>query len=143
MLSHRSIRVGDQIKQEIASIMIEEMRDPRVGFVTVTHVQVTNDLQLARVYLSIQQARDEKKVFSSLKRAAGFIRGKLARRLSLRRTPALSFFPDRECDEKSRLFNVLDDIRLEDAARSKQDVSSENPQQQEELHEEDFRKELQ
>jgi len=120
MLSHRSVRVGDQVKEAVAAILIEEMRDPRIGFVTVTHVQVSNDLQLARVYLSVQQKRDERQVFSSLKRAAGFIRGKLARRLPLRRTPALSFYPDRDAEQKTRLFNLLDDIRLEESGSSEE-----------------------
>ena len=125
MLSHRTIRVGDQIKKEIAAILCEEMRDPQIGFVTVTHVQVSNDLQFAKVYLSIQQSQDEKKTFASLKRASGFIRGKLSHRLPLRKTPALTFLPDRKSEKTTHLFDLLDEIRLEDTSGNKGKVIGE------------------
>lgn len=128
MLSHRTIRVGDQIKQEIAVILTEEMRDPRIGFVTVTRVQVSNDLQFAKVYLSIQQDQDEKKTFTGLKRASGFIRGKLARRIPLRRTPALTFLPDRATEHTTYLFNLLEEVRLKEAHQHGDQVIGEEMQ---------------
>ena len=103
-------RVADLLKQEIADILAKKVRDPRIGFVTVTHADVSRDLQNARVYVSIQERQDQKKVFLALNKASGFVRGELARRLSLRRIPALTFAPDAAGENLSHLLSVLEEV---------------------------------
>ncbi len=106
-------RVADLLKEEIADILTTKVRDPRIGFVTVTGADVSGDFRNANVYVSIQQKQDAKKVFSALKKASGFVRGELAKRLSLRRIPALTFVPDRATEKVSHLLGVLEEIGIE------------------------------
>lgn len=107
-------RVADLLKQEIADILTKKVRDPRIGFVTVTHADVSSDLQNARVYVSIQERQDQKKVFLALNKASGFVRGELARRLSLRRIPVLTFAPDTAVENLSHLLSVLEEVATEE-----------------------------
>ncbi|MBI4401607.1 MAG: 30S ribosome-binding factor RbfA, partial [Nitrospirae bacterium] len=88
----RATRVADQIRMEVADIIMRKTKDPRLGSVTVTNVELTNDLRLARVFVTTltdgQHAAD---AFAGLTKASGFIRSELGRRLHLRYTPELIF----------------------------------------------------
>src|SRR5256712_2701966 len=87
----RTDRVGDQIRMEIADILMRRLKDPRVGFVTVTAVDVTADLRQAWVYVTVlQQGPQEAETLAVLARAEGFIRGEVGRRLKLRDVPQLT-----------------------------------------------------
>ena len=89
----RASGVGDQIRVEIADLLAREVHDPGIGFLTITYVKVTSDLQQARVYYTTmgdEKARRESQ--RALDRAAPFLRRQLGRRLSLRRVPDLQFF---------------------------------------------------
>src|SRR5438445_11836961 len=91
----RTDRVGDQIRMEIADILMRRLKDPRVGFVTVTAVDVTADLRQAWVYVTVlQQGPQEAETLAVLARAEGFIRSELGRRLTLRYVPELTFGQD-------------------------------------------------
>src|SRR5678809_515700 len=94
MPSHRPDRVGDQIRQEISELLSRgAVHDPGVGFITLTTVKVSPDLQLARVYytsLGDEKARGE--TAKALGRATPFLRPQVAQRLRLRRAPELQFF---------------------------------------------------
>jgi ribosome-binding factor A len=112
--SQRPTRVGDQIRVEIANLLAREVHDPGIGFLTVTRVQVTPDLQQARVYyttLGDAQARRESR--RALDRAASFLRRQLGGRLRLRRVPELQFFFDESVERHDRIEQILQEIHAE------------------------------
>jgi len=112
----RTERVSDQIRMEIADILMRRVKDPRVGFVTVTAVDVTADLKQAWVYVTVlQQGAQEAETLGALSRAEGFIRGELGRRLTLRYVPALKFVKDTSIDRVTRVLNLLDEVRPKSA----------------------------
>ena len=107
----RTDRVSDQIRMEIADILMRQVKDPRVGFVTVTGVEVTADLKQAWVYVTVlQQGAQEAGTMEALSRAEGFIRGELGRRLKLRYVPTLTFAKDTSVDRVSRVMGLLDQV---------------------------------
>lgn len=95
---------------EIADILMHKVKDPRIGFVTVTAVKVTEDLRSANIYVSGFGA-DAQATLEGLKKARGFMRGELGRRLKLRFTPELSFSEDRAAEEASRLDRIMDEMK--------------------------------
>jgi ribosome-binding factor A len=106
--------VGDQIREEVADLLAREVHDPGIGFLTITHVRVTPDLQQARVYyttLGDDQARHESR--RALERAAPFLRRQLGRRLRLRRIPELQFFFDESIERHDRIERILQEIEAE------------------------------
>jgi ribosome-binding factor A len=107
----RTDRVADQIKMEIADILMKKIKDPRIGFVTVTSVEISDDLQHAKVFVSVQKDQDPKKTFIGLKKATGFVRGELAKRLPLRRTPEVVFLPDTSSERVAHILDLLDQIK--------------------------------
>ncbi len=112
----RTERVSDQIRMEIADILMRRVKDPRVGFVTVTAVDVTADLKQAWVYVTVlQQGAQEAETLGALSRAEGFIRGELGRRLTLRYVPVLKFVKDTSIDRVTRVLNLLDEVRPKQA----------------------------
>jgi ribosome-binding factor A len=116
MPSTRPSRVGDQIREEISELLMRDLHDPGIGFVTVTHVKVTADLQQARVYytsLGGEKARRESA--RALARAKPFLRRQLGQRLRLRRTPELQFFFDESIERQDRIERILQEINLERA----------------------------
>jgi ribosome-binding factor A len=118
MTSPRPSRVGDQIRAEIADLLMKEIHDPGIGFLTVTHVKVTSDLQQARVYyttLGDEKARRESA--RALERATPFLRRQLGQRLRLRRAPELQFFFDESIERQDRIERILQEINLERAER--------------------------
>ena len=120
----RTDRVSDQIRMEIADILMRKVKDPRVGFVTVTGVEVTADLKQAWVYVTVlQQGAQEADTreagtMEALARAEGFIRGELGRRLKLRYVPTLTFAKDASVDRVSRVMGLLDQVRPRPAGSS-------------------------
>jgi ribosome-binding factor A len=109
----RSERVNDLVRMEVADILARRLKDPRIGFVTVTGVEVSDDLQRAKVYVSILEERDRKKILGALSKAAGFVRGELGRRLSLRYTPEVSFFPDDVFRKTQHVLELLEGLKKE------------------------------
>ncbi len=104
----RTDRVADQIKMEIADILAKKTKDPRIGFVTVTSVEISDDLKQAKVFVSVRE--DEKKTFIGLRKATGFVRAELARRLQLRRIPEIAFLPDTFTEKVTHILDLLDKI---------------------------------
>jgi ribosome-binding factor A len=112
----RTERVGDQIQLEIADILSRRMRDPRVGFVTITSVDVTADLKQAWVYVTVlQEGEQGNEAIATLARATGFIRRELGRRLKLRYVPELTFVRDPSVDQVRRVMSLLDELHGEKA----------------------------
>jgi len=118
MASSRPERIGDQIRVEITGMLSRQVHDPGIGFLTVTRVEVTADLQHARVYytaLGDQKARRESA--RALERASPFLRRQLAGRLRLRRAPELQFFYDESIETQDRIERILMEIEQERAQR--------------------------
>jgi len=123
----RRLRLGDQLQVELADLIQRELKDPRVGFVTVTEVRMSPDLKHARVYVSVYEGEEEKKQESitALQRAEGFLRHSLGRRLRLRYVPALRFVVDDTLDHSARIDELLED------SNANLEGSNENPEDSE------------
>ena len=122
---YRPHRVGDQIRQELSEILSRgEVHDPGIGFITLTRVQVTPDLQLARVYYtSLGDPDARKQTARALTRATGFFRRQIGSRLQLRRVPELEFRFDESIAHQDRIEQILRDIHAQDAERASQSES--------------------
>jgi len=104
-------RVGEQIKKELSVIIQSELKDPRIGFITVTGVEVTNDLSQASVYLSVLGSDEQKEAtLKALANGTGFIRSELGKRIRLRHTPQLLFKFDSSIEYGSRIESLLESI---------------------------------
>jgi ribosome-binding factor A len=107
-------RVGEQIKKELSVLIQSELKDPRIGFVTVTGVEVPNDLSQAKVYLSVLGDEEQKKnTLSALDKANGYLRSELGKRVRLRHTPELIFKFDESIAYGSHIEKLLSDIEKE------------------------------
>jgi ribosome-binding factor A len=105
----RTRRVAEQIQRELATLLHEDIKDPRLGMVSVSGVVVSRDLAHARVYVTV--LGDEKAVADSLgvlQRAAGFLRHRLGEQMRIRTVPQLQFFYDRSLEEGARMDALID-----------------------------------
>ena len=115
--TRRPEQVAGTIRQVITDALAREVRDPRVGFVTVTGVLVTNDLSHARVMVSVAGDDAEKeKALEGLRSAAGFLRTRAARALTTRTVPELHFELDKGVEHAARIEELLGSIRREEQA---------------------------
>ena len=105
----RPERVAERMKREIAGILARELEDPRISsMVSVTDVEVTQDLSFARVFVSVLAAGEERrKALEALQHAAGFVRHQLASRLGLREVPELRFVHDESIERGARVEDIL------------------------------------
>ncbi|MCK5690464.1 30S ribosome-binding factor RbfA [Myxococcota bacterium] len=104
----RAQRIAGQIRQELADLLINHVKDPRVGFATLTEVRVTGDLRKARVFVSTIGTDEEREATKeALQRASGFLRRELAQRMRLKFTPQLEFFNDTSLDRADRVEAVF------------------------------------
>ncbi len=105
-------RVAEQIKKEVSQLIQNEIKDPRIGFITVTDVEVTGDLQQATIFISILGNETQKQEsLAGLTKAEGFIRRELGKRIRLRHTPELSFSFDNSIEYGSKIEKLLSDIK--------------------------------
>jgi ribosome-binding factor A len=128
MPNSRPARIGDQIRVEITGMLSRQVHDPGIGFLTITRVDVTADLQHARVYyttLGDDKARRESA--RALERASPFLRRQLAGRLRLRRAPELQFFFDVTVEQHDRIEKILMELQEERASRPPDDEPSASP----------------
>jgi ribosome-binding factor A len=110
----RPDRVAEQIRHDLAVLLQREVHDPGIGFVTLTRVTVSPDLQLARVfYTSLGDEKARKETARALERAAPFLRKEIGRRIRLRRTPELRFEFDRNVENQDRIEQILLDLERE------------------------------
>lgn len=109
-MSLRAHRVAEQMKKELGEIISRKTKDPRIGFVTVTDVQVTGDLQQAKVFISVLgNDEDKENTLKGLAKATGFIRSEIGQRIRLRKTPEISF----EFDESIQYGNKIEKLLKE------------------------------
>ncbi|HEY0871906.1 MAG TPA: 30S ribosome-binding factor RbfA [Vicinamibacterales bacterium] len=124
----RPDRVADQLRQELAELIAREVHDPGVGFLTITYVKVTPDLQQARVYYTtIGDEKARKETDRALNRTIPFLRRRLGRRLHLKHVPTLDFFYDESIERQDRIERIMLDIQAERAEHPHlNDLAAEN-----------------
>jgi len=121
MMSQRVQRVAEEIKQEIGKIIHDELKDPRIGFVTITKVDLSPDLRYASVYFSVLGTKKESRDTQvGLTRSAGFIRKLLGRRMKLRYTPQVTFKLDESAEYSIRISEVLEKIKNKDKSNERE-----------------------
>jgi ribosome-binding factor A len=102
-------RVNEVIRQVLGDVIATDLKDPRIGFVTVTDVDTSPDLRTARVYVSVLGDESERdKALAGLRSSHGFLQGKIATELRMKRTPTLTFHYDDSVDRGVRISRLLD-----------------------------------
>ena len=110
----RPDRVGDQVRQELAELIAREVHDPGIGFLTITRVKLTPDLQQARVfYTTLGDDRQRAETAKALRRASTFLRRQIGRRLRLKHVPELQFYYDESIERQDRIERIIQDIHTE------------------------------
>jgi len=118
----RAQRVADQIQKILASLIQNELKDPRVGMVTITAVAVSKEFDVAKVYFSsFSLDGDTSETLKGLTQSAGVLRSALAKRLKIRTTPKLMFVLDESVEYGNRLSTLIDDAMDEEASPSVDD----------------------
>ncbi len=112
--SNRLGRISDQLKQELALLIQNELRDPRLGMVSVLDVKVSKDLAHADVFITVLNA-DTNEAVDTLNNASGFLRSLLAKNLNLRSTPRLKFIFDESVERGRKLSSLIDEAMAQDA----------------------------
>lgn len=118
----RSQRVSEQILRELAELIRLEVKDPRVGFITLTEVELTPDYAHAKVYFTSMTGQDDlDETLAGLRRASGFLRRELGRRVRIHTTPELHFYYDKSVEQGSRMSQLIDKVVREDSERQHDD----------------------
>uniref|UniRef100_A0A7V4LC54 Ribosome-binding factor A n=1 Tax=Desulfobacca acetoxidans TaxID=60893 RepID=A0A7V4LC54_9BACT len=107
----RPSRVGHLLRQILADILLTRVADPRLGELTITAVDMSPDLKLARVVLLVRQGADPEEIVAALDRALGFIKAEVAREHILRTMPEFSFLPDESLEKAEKLEMLLQAAR--------------------------------
>jgi ribosome-binding factor A len=116
VIRRRSERLAEEIREEVARMIATELKDPRLGFVTVVRVELAHDLGYARVHVGVLGTeKDREKSLVALRSAAGFVRRELGKRLRIHHTPEIDFRYDKGLDATDRVAQLLQ----EDAGREK------------------------
>jgi ribosome-binding factor A len=103
----RSQRVSDLLRKEIADIIMYKLKDPRIGFITVTGVDVTDDIKIARIYVSILKDEERKTTIEILNSAKSFIRSELSKRLRMKFIPSIEFRLDTSIEYGDKIDRLL------------------------------------
>lgn len=106
----RSERVADLIREEIADLIMYKLKDPRIGFVTVTGVEMTPDLKMAKVYVSVLREEDRRGTLEILNSSKSFIRSSLSKRLRLKFIPTVEFVMDTSIDYGFKMDKLLKEL---------------------------------
>jgi ribosome-binding factor A len=119
----RPDRVGDQIREELSEMLARgEVHDPGIGFITLTHVKVSADLQVAHVfYTTLGDAANRRETQKALERATPFFRRQIGARVRLRRVPEVEFRFDEAIQHQDRIEQILRDLKQEEASRAEPD----------------------
>lgn len=126
----RSERVAELLRRDLAQLIREKVKDPRVGMVTILDVSVSKDLSFAKVWFDVLEAEKGAIAAETLNRASGFLRRELGRELKLRITPGLKFFYDDTQLRGNTLSALIDKVVAEDqAAHEHDDVPAESDDQ--------------
>jgi ribosome-binding factor A len=133
----RPDRVGEEIRQVLAELLLREVHDPGVGFVTLTRVKVSPDLQLARVFYTLMgDDGKQREAQRALERTVPFLRRQIASRIRLRRVPELRFQLDESIAHQDRIERILLELAEERRARGDVESLAPGPTDDEEGHDE-------
>ncbi len=117
MASRRNDRVRAAMRQEISNMLQRDLKDPRLGFATVTDVRVSGDLQHVQVYVSILgDDVSRQQTMEALESARGYVRSEIGRRVQLRLTPEITFAYDDSIERGARLLRLISEVQSEEAA---------------------------
>ncbi|GHO73691.1 ribosome-binding factor A [Ktedonobacter sp. SOSP1-85] len=115
---HRQEKLGELIAAELSDLMRTRVKDPRVGFASITHVEVSGDLRHAKVMVSVMGTEEEQAAtMQGLKNASGFLRRELAERITLRYMPDLVFKLDHSIAEGARILALINKVNQEDSSQ--------------------------
>ena len=106
-MTRRSERLAGEIRNEVARMVASDLKDPRLGFITVTRVELTSDLRYARVYVGVLGEDASGETLAILRKAAGFVKREIGRRLRVRFAPEIDFRYDRGLDATDRVARAL------------------------------------
>ncbi len=115
----RAVRVGDVIKNELSMLLVNKVRDKKLSDVSISRVEVTDDLKLCRIFYTLFDDCKKKEAQQGLERAKGFMRSHLAKTINLRYTPALEFRYDAKSDKVRELEDIFQEIANERRDRDK------------------------
>ena len=116
--SQRLARIEHEMVRELSQIVREDLKDPRVGFVTILGAEVSPDLRSARIYASpMGDERAARETMKGLQSAAGFMSAELGKRMQTRHTPSLTFVRDSSIERGVRVSHVIDEVRKRDDER--------------------------
>jgi len=113
---NRSERVGGQLRRELAQLVQHEVKDPRVGFVSISDVEVTRDLAHAKVYVTVFEEDKAPKSIEALNRAAGYLRHRLGKEMHIRTVPELHFIHDASVETGARMDELIANAVASDKA---------------------------
>ena len=123
---HRQEKLGELIAAELSELLRTRVKDPRVGFASITHVEVSGDFRHAKVFVSVMGSPEEREAtMQGLKKATGFLRHELATRLVLRYMPEIAFKLDKSIEEGSRILDLIQKVEQEDRQRSEKSLEVE------------------
>lgn len=127
---HRQEKLGEQIAVEVSDLLRTRVKDPRVGFASITHVEVSGDLRHAKIFVSVMGDPDEKKqTIGALHHATGFLRSELASRLTLRFMPEIVFKLDNSIEQGARILGLIREMEIQEQetqARASDEVAHES-----------------
>jgi ribosome-binding factor A len=109
----RPVRVAERVKEELAILVSQEVRDPRATGAIVTRVEMTDDLKMARVYIRTLDGKGGAEVVEGLGRAASMLRREVTKRVNLRYAPELRFYYDDRLDKTTRIEELLEEVKKE------------------------------
>ena len=118
---NRTDRISSSMQKALSQIIRDEVKDPRVGMVTIQAVRTVRDLSQATVYFTVIPDDDRQKAEQALKKAAGFIRHQLGQAINLRNVPELHFVYDTSIEEGSRLHSLIEEVVREDKKHHQDD----------------------
>jgi len=121
----RSQRVAEQVRRELAELIRLEVKDPRVGFITLTDVEITPDYAHAKVFFTSMRGEEGlDEILAGLRRASGFLRRELGKRVRIHTLPELHFHYDSSVERGSRMSQLIDQVVRDDDARHKDEPES-------------------
>ncbi len=125
-------KVQELMKQEISKIILRELKDPRLGFITVTDVECTGDLREAKVYVSLMGSEKQiKDSWEGLQSSLGYIRREIGQRIRLRFTPELKFELDKSLDYSAHIQELLLKVHAEDEAKKAEKAPTDTQEKKE------------
>ena len=124
---HRQEKVGEQIAIEVSELLRTRVKDPRVGFASITHVEVSGDLRHAKIFVSVMGDDEEKKsTIQALHHATGFLRHELASRLTLRFMPEIVFKLDHSIEQGAHILGLIRQLEEQDSVQTSTEVAHES-----------------